>query len=138
MKFVKFVLDLKKYDHISQHSSRLLGCNLETYFKLRAATFLFKIVNFPVPSYLLPYRSTAISNRTSNLALPIYPLGSSFGSSFRVRACNIWNDIQPHSVKRLTSIAAFKKQCLRSLLDQSHFKFQYEIFILYCIRFYLF
>ena len=114
---LRYVLDLKKYDHISQHSSRLLGCSLETYFKLRAATFLFKIINFPVPSYLLPYRSGAISNRTSNLALPTYPNGSNYTSSFRVRACNIWNDIQPHNIKRLTSISTFKQQYLRSLLE---------------------
>ena len=113
---LRYVLDLRKYDHISEHSTRLLGCSLETYFKFRAATFLFKIINFPVPSYLLPYRSAAISNRTSNIALPTYPPGSNFNSSFRVRACNIWNNIQPHNIKRLTSISAFKQQCLRSLL----------------------
>ena len=113
---LRYVLDLRKYDHISQHSSRLLGCNLETYFKLRVATFLFKIINFPVPSYLLPYRSAAVSSRTSNLTIPNYPIGSNYSSSFRVRACNIWNDIQPHNIKRLTSIAAFKQQYLRSLL----------------------
>ena len=114
---LRYVLDLKKYDHISQHSFRLLGCGLETNFKLRAATFLFKIINFPIPSYLLPYRSAAISNRTSNLSLPSYPPGSNYNSSFRVRACNIWNGIQPHNIKRLTSISAFKQQCLRSLLE---------------------
>ena len=114
---LRYVLDLKKYDHISQHSSRLLGCSLEIYFKLRAATFLFKIIHFPVPSYLLPYRSAAISNRTSNLMIPHYPLGSNYNSSYRVRACNIWNGIQPHNIKRLTSISAFKSQCLRSFLD---------------------
>ena len=114
---LRYVLNLNKYDHISQYSACLLGCNLMTYFRLRAATFLFKIINFPVPSYLLPYRSAAVSNRTSNLLVPSYPLGSNYSSSFRVRACNIWNGIQPHSIKRLTSIAAFKQQCLRSLLE---------------------
>ena len=28
---LRYVLDLKKYDHISQHSSRLLGCSLDGF-----------------------------------------------------------------------------------------------------------
>ena len=56
-----YVLDLKKIVHISQHSSRLLGCSLGTYFKLRTATFLFKIINFSVPLYLLSYTRLPLS-----------------------------------------------------------------------------
>ena len=115
---LRYVLDLKKYDHISQYSTFLLGCDLSTYFNVRAATFLFKILKYPTPSYLLPYRSLANSERTSNVTVPTYPRGSHFDSSFRVRASTIWNNIQPHHIKRSTSLASFKSSLLCSLLEQ--------------------
>ena len=115
---LRYVLDLKKYDHISQHSTYLLGCDLSTYFNFRAATFMFKILKYPAPSYLLPYRSFANSERTSNITVPSYPRGSHFDTSYRVRASKIWNNIQPHHIKRSTSLASFKSSLLRSLSEQ--------------------
>ena len=112
---LRYVLNLKKYDHISQFSTFLLGCDLQTYFNFRAVTFMYKILNYPVPSYLLPYRSFANSGRTSNLNIPSFSRGCSFDTSFRVRAAHLWNNIQPHGIKRSTSLSLFKKNYLRSI-----------------------
>ena len=114
---LRYVLNLRKYDHISQYSTFLLGCDLPTYLNFRAVTFMYKILKFPVPSYLLPYRSYANSERTSNLNIPSFTRGCSFDTSFRVRAAVLWNNIQPHGIKRSTSLSLFKKNYLRSISD---------------------
>ena len=114
---LRYVLNLRKYDHISQFSTFLLGCDLPTYLNFRAVTFMYKILKYPVPSYLLPYRSLANSERTSNLYIPSFTRGCSFDTSFRVRAAVLWNNIQPHGIKRLTSLSLFKKNYLRSISD---------------------
>ena len=112
---LRYVLNLRKFDHISQFSTYLLGCDLSTYLNFRAVTFLYKILNPPVPSYLLPYRSFANSERTSNLTIPSFPRGCDFNTSFRVRSAVMWNNIQPHNIKRSTSISTFKKSYLSSI-----------------------
>ena len=116
---LRYVLNLKKFDHISQYSTFLLGCDLSTYLNFRAVTFLYKILNHPVPSYLLPYRSYANSERTSNISIPSFSRGCNFSTSFRVRSAVMWNSIQPHNIKRSTSISSFKKKYLSSILVET-------------------
>lgn len=99
----RYAYNLKKYDHISNYRSALLGRNLTNHLKLRLSIQTYKIINNP-PPYLLNFFNYARSTRASLLVVPRC-LSNNLKESFRHRAIKIWNDLPRSCRNELTYIS---------------------------------
>lgn len=106
---IRFIYNLRRYDHVSQYQSSILGIPLQKYFHLQLLVFLFKLIKFKEPTYLYEELSFSRSQRTHNILIPTHHTNY-LGNSFVVRGARLWNAL-PHRLKNLTSISDFKQQC---------------------------
>lgn len=105
----RYVCGLRKYDHISLYTSRILGCTITNYFKYRHCVFLFKLLQNGSPTYLLDELTPSSSSRTNNFIIPRFKF-KHLQASFGVYSSSLWNSL-PHSIKHIQSLKAFKTAC---------------------------
>ena len=112
---IRFVFNLRKYDHVSEHRSTLKWLPIRQRRALRALTTLFSLLNNPTsPSYLtssFQFLCSAHSKnlRSSNNRLLRCPSHRSgfLKSSFLVQAVFLWNEL-PRNIRTVTSRFTFK------------------------------
>lgn len=106
---VRWVFNLSRYARVTHLQRQLLGCSFHEFFKLRSCVTLFRIIH-QGPTYLFeklqPFRST----RVRHYVVPQHN-SSHYGSTFFVRAINIWNQL-PTNIQTIQSAARFYSECL--------------------------
>ncbi|KAJ8732167.1 hypothetical protein PYW08_014897 [Mythimna loreyi] len=114
---IRFVFNLRKYDHVSEHRSLLKWLPIRQRRALRALTTLFSFLCNPSsPSYLMSEIQFLGSGhnknlRSSNNRLLQCPLHRSglIHSSFFVQAISLWNTLPPN-IRMATSRLSFKQK----------------------------
>lgn len=107
---VRYVFNLRKFDHVSMHKKGILGCDIFKYSTYRWCTYLYKLINSQTPSYLYEKLSFSRSTRTMNLNLPSNR-SVLLNTSFFVKAPCAWNAL-PINVKNARTLNSFKSNCL--------------------------
>lgn len=113
---VRYIFSLRKYDHISQFSKSILGCDLDTFFEFRTCSYIHKILTRKYPPYLYNKIELNHSIRTGHIKLPNNKYRI-FNSSFFVQGMSKYNQL-PHSIRSSTSPSRFV-ECYRR-----HFVFE--------------
>lgn len=90
-------------------TDRLLGCDLERYFKVRAMGFIYKLIRTRTPSYLSFITETGRSSRTNQLLVPRY-YNQQCGDSLRAKGVVDWNSL-PNNIRSLSSYDRFRDHC---------------------------
>lgn len=103
---IRYVYNLRKFDHISNYKKTLLGCNYTNHLKLRTCIQAYKILSNP-PVYLENFFTYARSSRAPLLQVPRC-LSNNLKESFRHRAIKYWNDL-PRSCRNERNFISFKK-----------------------------
>lgn len=104
----RYVYNLRKYDHISNYSNLILGCNFTNYMKLRICTQAFKILN-ESPAYLQNFFNYSRSSRSNVLIIPRC-FSNFLSNSFRYRSIREWNNL-PRECKAARTFSKFKHLC---------------------------
>jgi hypothetical protein len=108
---IRFIANIRRYDHISEHRKRLGFHTLETRRKIRYYTFIHKVFSSKSPSYLFA-RFTFFANihsyRTRDVNVLWIPphFSGLMTSSFTVTASELWNGVDPPA--RSLSVKKFK------------------------------
>lgn len=102
----RFIYNLRKFDHISAYTKKILNCDIFTYFKKLNLLFLFKLLHSQVPDYLYKKLIFAQSSRTHNLVIPRYRYLSS-SRTFFVSAVRLWNSL-PNPTKQISLFGLFR------------------------------
>ena len=127
---IRFVFNLRKYDHVSAHRSRLKWLPIRQRRALRALTTLFSLLDKPTsPSYLTSrfqylcsaHTKTLRSSNNRLLRCPSHRSGF-IQSSFFVQAVFLWNAL-PQEIRMATSRFSFKlkarEHIFKKLADSS-------------------
>lgn len=112
---IRFVFNLKKYDHVSEYRAKLKWLPIRERRKLTILCFLFKVLNDQnIPEYLKEkfeftcdghdYHLRSSHNLT--LKMPVHRT-SFLGNSFAVVAVHLWNAL-PEEIKKAKNIVIFK------------------------------
>jgi hypothetical protein len=97
---IRFIANIRRYNHISDHRQRLSLQNLNTRRKIRYYTFIYKVFSSKTPNYLhsrFTYFGNIHSYRTRNVNILWIPRHFSglMSSSFTVTASELWNGVDP-------------------------------------------
>lgn len=93
----RYVFNLRRYDHVSSYTSRILGCSLPCFLKYRSCAMLLNIIRKKQPEYL--YNKLTFSQSTRVLSIrPIMYTCLSSRIQFFIHAVGIWNHL-PMSVR---------------------------------------
>lgn len=84
------------------YADRLLGFDLESYFKVRAMCFIYKLIRTRTPSYLKFITMTGRSSRTNQLVVPRY-YSQQCRDSLRAKGIVDWNSL-PNDIRPLTTV----------------------------------
>ncbi|KAJ8710105.1 hypothetical protein PYW07_009471 [Mythimna separata] len=114
---IRFIFNLKKYDHVSNFRSELKWLPIRQRRSLRALTTLFSLLHSPTPpSYLITHfqylcSSHAKNLRSSNNLLLLCPSHTSdfVHSSFYIQSILLWNAL-PLDIRTAESRYAFKRK----------------------------
>lgn len=106
---VRYVFRLKKFDHVSQYSNRLLNVDFKNYLDFRTCLFIYKLIKYKAPLYLYNKISFLSSRRTSKLSIPISRINL-FNKSLFVKGFVLWNSL-PSDIRSIESEAKFRKIC---------------------------
>lgn len=110
---VRFVAGLKRYESTSDRQHDILGCGLLQYLDYRTCLFMFTLLQYRQPNYLISNIVSGTSARTEALILPIHRTAS-MNSSFFVNGVSTWNSL-PLAIRQCQSVQSFKTHC------RSHF-----------------
>lgn len=104
---LRYVFNLRKYDHISQYSKKLYGVTITDLLKIRTLILLHKIVYTHEPPYLFERIQFARSRRSNDI---IHIRHRSLISEwqFFVNSVRLWNTL-PSSIKFISNALHFKK-----------------------------
>ena len=91
---IRFIFNLKKYDHISTYRSLLFGMPLEQYFEQRLLKFIYNCLLGDCPDYFRNYFNISLSRRRCDMYIPRSRL--SIGrSAFKIFGAVLWNTLPP-------------------------------------------
>lgn len=110
---LRYIHCLRKYDSLSSVQNSILGCDLETHFKLLACVFIHKLLTTKSPKYLYDILSFPRTRRHKSLKIDIHNY-SARKKSFFINGPLIWNSL-PDRIKDIESINDFKEKCLHFL-----------------------
>lgn len=106
---VRFVYNLRKYDHISHVSKNLLGLPLREYLQYRRLLFLHGTIQLKKPRYLYEELKFFKSTRLGTcLILPTFEY-KQYENSFFVHDAKQWNYLPPN-LRNCTSVKDFKSR----------------------------
>ena len=117
---LRFIFNLKKYDHISDAFNKLSWIKLETRRRFHILTSAFRVLRTQTPEYLftefvsLESVHNCNTRGKNNLLIPNHRT-EMFHKSFTVTAIKFWNTLPAH-IKSSISIGSFKKKCLSHIL----------------------
>lgn len=108
---LRFVFNLRKYDHISEVSDKLLNCKFDDYLECRACFFILNLIRNKSPEYL--YEKLRFSfNFKENLRLKVINSKcKSLHDSVFVSGVRVFNNI-PLKIKHLKTITSFRGRYL--------------------------
>jgi Reverse transcriptase (RNA-dependent DNA polymerase) len=98
---IRYVFNIRRFDHISPYRDSLLGLPFKSFLQLRLNIFFFKLIKTGCPSYLFS-NLTRGSGRTLNFVMP----GGGHRRAVLVSGIRSWN-LLPYSIKESRSVAAF-------------------------------
>jgi Reverse transcriptase (RNA-dependent DNA polymerase) len=109
----RYIYGIPRRQHISEHTNKILGVPLDTFFSYRICQAMFRLIKSGSPSYLYDELQFGRSERIFGLLTPSH---RSFAraSSFFVQGAILWNGL-PVEVRRESSMGKFKKECLLHL-----------------------
>jgi Reverse transcriptase (RNA-dependent DNA polymerase) len=98
---IRYVFNIRRFDHISGYRDSLLGLPFKSFLLLRLNTFFFKLIKSGCPSYLFSdlIRGSA---RTLNYVMP----GGGHRKAVLASGVRSWN-LLPSSIKESRSVSAF-------------------------------
>lgn len=105
---IRFIHNLRRYDHISPYRHSVFGCSLSDYRDFRVLCFYHAIINNRKPSYLNEFIQLSQSRRNNNAIIPRFRRLSG-QRSFFVHAAQLWNSI-PVEIQRIESVGTFKRR----------------------------
>jgi len=117
---IRFIFNLKKYDHISYYFKRLKWLNLSQRRQLHLGCFLFKLHINNSPRYLLDLitPTNQIHNYNTRPRSFIPDIHNISGNKmFKFFAPKFWNDI-PNNIKNAANIHHFKNMYKAYLLSK--------------------
>lgn len=98
---IRYVFNLRRFDHITPYKDVLLGMPFESFLKLRLLKFFFKLKQTGCPSYLYSVLVRG-SPRSMNYILP----AGRFRKAVLVSGMRVWNSLPLH-IKESRSVASF-------------------------------
>lgn len=110
----RFLFGLRRFDHVSLYTIRLLGCSLDSFLKRRALVVLFKLMQSGRPDYLFDHLQFLQSSRRRDILIPRHSRRI-LEDSFFVQIPRLWNTL-PSEVKSVDSLGAFKRLLFDNLL----------------------
>ena len=123
---VRFIFNLKNYDHLTSFFNRLQWLKVSQRQEWHSLALLFKILRTRQPSYLfqrfkfLSDHHNRDTRSRANLLLSIPHHNSSFYSkSYTVSVSRKWNEL-PTSIRDSTSLTSFKSMLYNHLLEQNN------------------
>lgn len=106
---VRFAYGVKKFDSIRNFTDRLLGFDLESYFRIRAMCFVFKLIRSRTPSYLDFVNESGYSSKTNQLIVPRFYTRQCKGV-LMAKGIVDWNSL-PNATRSLNSYVSFRDRC---------------------------
>ena len=114
--WVRYVHNLRKYDHISHVANSLLGCSLGSYYNFRAVVFLYILIKKRKPEYLFDKLKFARSVRTMNLIIP-NNCCMHLNKSLFVAGVMLWNSL-PTVIRNINVLASFRMKIMELLINK--------------------
>lgn len=105
---LRYVYNLRKYDHISVYSKKLYGVSLNDLLKIRVLSLLHKTIYTKTPSYLHDKLVFARSSRKKDI-IPLRFKSLMSEWQFFINAIRLWNSL-PSSFQFICNQSAFKKK----------------------------
>lgn len=120
---IRYIFNLRKYDHISCKFSEAKWLNLTQRYMYHMACLIFKIDTYQTPKYLFDklVKGGDIHDRvTRNRNLYSVPRHNTafFQKSFTYNAVKIFNEI-PVNIKSTSSVSSFRKQVKTLMFNNS-------------------
>jgi hypothetical protein len=112
----RYVFGIRRSEHISGYSFRILGLPLAKYYSFRICCQMYKIVSTQKPDYLFRELQFGRSARLTNLIIRRHHF-SATASSFFVRGAVLWNCL-PVSVRGESSEGRFRSRC-RAFVEET-------------------
>ena len=108
---VRFIFDLRKYDHVSDFFDKLQMLTLDKRRLFHSLLLLYKILNGTHVTRLISNFNPLKLNRARDSALLCVPRHNttSFSRSFTITAIRAWNKL-PASLKHLNTFRTFKNE----------------------------
>lgn len=104
---IRYVIGLRKYDHISQYTDILFGCSLYNFYRFRVCLSMFKFLKYKEPKYIFDKLAKLKSTRVQTIKIPNNNT-KLLNSSFFVRGISLWNSL-PLYIKNCGTTASFRK-----------------------------
>lgn len=89
---VRYVYNLRRFDHISAHAVLFLGVSFSTFVKQRVVSFLYKCICLNLPGFQRDRLVFSRSTRNTQIIFPHFST-SLYERSFIVRSARIWNQL---------------------------------------------
>jgi len=103
----RYVFNLRRYDHISPWKTKILGCSLENYLRVRNCIFLHRIFYFKIPSYLVEKLRPSLSIRCTTFIVPQFKFLNS-ERCFFINAIRLWNSLDQR-IRSECNVGKFKR-----------------------------
>ena len=116
---VRFIYNLKKYDHISMFYIRLNWLKLEQRRLLHFGCLIYKMYLYNSPSYLtdMIVSTKNVHNHNTRSQLFIPQINNSFGKMmFKFYASQFWNSI-PMPIRKAPTFNIFKSQLIEYIIN---------------------
>lgn len=104
----RYVYGINRFDHVSEWSKELLGCNLTTHLNMRNLCFLHNLIINKSPSYLYEKLQFSQSKRSFMLIIPKHNLLNTTRFFF-IHTIKLWNSLPSH-IKRICNQDKFKTE----------------------------
>lgn len=106
----RYVYGLGRSANADSHVTRLLGCSLVDFLRIRLMCYLFKLDRTGQPAYLKDILSRGHSARSLQFVIPRFTL-SVFKKTLFVKGIVDYNSI-PVNIRMVNSLNAFRARCL--------------------------
>jgi hypothetical protein len=106
----RYVFGIRRPEHISRYSARILGLPLGRYYSFRICCQMYRIVSTRKPDYLYRELQFGRSARLSYLIVRRHHNAATVSSVCFIRGAVLWNYL-PTSVRGESSEGRFRSRC---------------------------
>lgn len=123
---IRYIYNVKKYDHITPYIKKLKTLNIESRTKYHGLSLMHKIIKGLAPSYLserLVFRENIHTHNTRNqnlIHLKRLKKAVKNGAFFHKTANDYNHLLQNKIIKKDMTVATFKKHCYKHLLSKQN------------------